>query len=89
MTATTADVGKRFHVVTLPGDLDTDSLVEVFRPDGTTSLGGPSNDNNFHEDWFSDPIPIAGDYYVKIENSPFVSAFDPNASHYDLLVTVE
>ena len=79
----------RFHVVTQPGDAYTDTWVEVFRGDTTTSLGGPSDDNGGHEDWFSDAIPAVGDYYVKVYNSRYVTVFNAAYRHYDLLVTLE
>lgn len=89
VTATAADVGKRFHVKTQPGDATTDTVLEVFMPDGTTSLGGESDDFGLHEDHFSTAIPMVGDYYVKVTFSSFVSTFDATESHYELLVTAE
>jgi len=83
------DMGKRLHVVTLPGDTGTDTVVEVFRADGTTSLGGPSSDARVHEDHFSAPIPVAGEYFVKVTMSTDVVSYDPARSRYELLVTVE
>jgi len=69
-TATTNDVGKKFHVQTVPGDPKTDTVVDVFKSDGTTSLGGPSDDKGYHENFVSDAIPAAGVYYIKIYASP-------------------
>ena len=74
VTATAADVGKALHVITMPGDPQTDTLVEVFQSDGTTSLGGPSGDAAYHENWLSSALPSAGTYYVKISASPFYSS---------------
>jgi len=74
VTATGADVGKALHVISMPGDPQTDTLVEVFQSDGTTSLGGPSDDAGFHENWLSSALPSAGTYYVKISASPFYSS---------------
>lgn len=66
-----ADVGKVVHVETLPGNDDTDTVVEVYG--GTcaalTSLGGPSDDIYAHEDWLSTPITQAGKVYVKVSYS--------------------
>lgn len=69
-TATGADVGKVVHVVTTPGDPSTDTFVDVFADDCTTSLGGPGDDDDFHSDFKSSPIPAAGKYFVKVTNSP-------------------
>lgn len=89
VSATAADTGKRLHVVTKPGDLDTDTVVEVFEGDGTTSFGGESDDLDLHEDHFSPVISGPGDYYVKVSLSPAVATYDPAESHYDLLITLE
>jgi len=85
ITATDADVGLSVHVVTAPGDDDTDTVVEVFADDCVTSLGGPSDDAFYHEDWFSDVIPAAGDYYVRVSYSSFGFA----SSNYEVTVTIE
>lgn len=88
VSASQADVGKRFHVITAPGDDYADPVVEVFSSDGTTSLGGKADDD-YHEDHFSTAIPAPGDYFVKVSVSPFVTSWDPADSHYELLITVE
>jgi len=88
VSASALDVGKRFHVVTQPGDDRTDTVVQLFRTDGTTPLG-PQSDNGYHEDTFSNAIPAAGDYFVKVSMSTAVATYNSNESHYDLLVTVE
>lgn len=66
-----ADIGKSVHVVTAPGDSNTDTVVEVF--EGTcaapVSLGGPSSDFFYHEDWTSSPLTQAGLVYVKVSYS--------------------
>jgi hypothetical protein len=69
-TALAADVGKSFHVQTIAGDPKTDTIVDVFATDTTTSLGGPSADTGYHEDFVSSPITAAGVYYVKFAASP-------------------
>lgn len=68
---TAADVGKQIHVVTSPGDADTDTYVELFGGAcaAPTSLG-TSSDAAYHEDFLSDPIAAVGIYYVKVSNSP-------------------
>lgn len=88
LTATAGDVGKSIHVVTMPGDADCDPVVDVFESDGVTSLGGPSDDANYHEDFTSTPITAAGIYYVNIYASSggYFSASSPN---YVALITLE
>ncbi len=86
VTAAAGDVGKSIRVITMPGDPQTDTLVEVFAGDGTTSLGGPSDDANYHENWLSTPISTAGKYYVKITASPFYSS---SQTKYQALVRFE
>jgi hypothetical protein len=70
ITATGADVGKVVHVVTTAGDPNTDTFVDVFAADCTTSLGGPGDDSDFHSDFSSTPIQAPGTYFVKVTNSP-------------------
>lgn len=64
-------VGKKVRVVTSAGDVDTNTVVEVFQGEciGATSLGGPSDDANFHEDWLSTAITKPGRIYVKVSYS--------------------
>lgn len=65
------DVGKVVHVVTSAGQNNTDTVVEVFGGTcaGLTSLGGPSDDFGYHEDWLSTPITQSGSVYVKVTYS--------------------
>ena len=67
-----ADVGKSVHVVTSPGEDNTDTVVEVFEGmcPSLTSLGGPSTDIFYHEDWVSSPMTQPGLVYVKVSYSP-------------------
>lgn len=68
-TATAAMVGKKVHVITLPGDPRTDTLVDVMTgTNGNTSLG-ESDDLNYHEDFVSSPITAAGTVWVEISAS--------------------
>jgi hypothetical protein len=90
ITASAADVAKAIHVLTKPGDDDTDTLVEVFSGDcaNLSPLGEASSDLDYHEDHLSKPIGAAGTYYVKVSHSPFPFA----GSLYDLdieLLTAE
>lgn len=71
LPVTAADVGKKVHVVTSPGQSNTDTVVEVF--EGTcaalTSMGGPSTDAQYYDNWFSTPITQTGNVYVKVSYS--------------------
>ena len=81
--AALGDVNKSFRVRTVAGQPQTDPVVEVFFINGTTTLGGESDDNNYHEDWLSDPIPAPGTYLIKVTASSF---FSPTQDQYSLFV---
>lgn len=83
-TAAAGDVGKKVHVITQPGDAKTDTQVEVFA--GATTLRGPSDDNDYHEDWLSNAITAAGPISTKIYAS---SMFDETYKAYDALIYLE
>lgn len=83
-TATDEDIGKVVKVKTQPGDPQTDTVVEVFESDCTTSLG-QSPDVNYHEQLTSAPITAAGDYYVKVS----YSTFGYTTPNYELVVSLE
>jgi hypothetical protein len=84
-TVTANDVGKRVRVIT-NGDPLTDALVEVLG--GTTAanavtLGGPSDDLDFQEDWTSDVIPAGTTkIFVKVSASQ-AGFFDPAHNTYE------
>jgi len=84
------DAGKRLHVTTLPGDAQTDTVVDAFEVQGasSTSLGGPSDDNGYHEDFqFSDTaIKNATSYTVQIFAS---DVFKDTQKRYDALIFLE
>ncbi len=88
-TAGPGDVSLSVHVTTSPGDAFTDTVVEVFEGtdcDNLTSLGGPSADDDYHEDYYSDPLGEEGTYWVKVshtEQYPF------SESEYRLTVALE
>jgi hypothetical protein len=84
-----ADVGKRLHVRTLPGDPMTNLAVEVILPDGITSFTGVQDHTNSYEDVLTNPLPMAGTYFVKITMSTQVISYDASQSHYEVLVTLE
>jgi hypothetical protein len=84
-TAAAGDVNKVVHVVTYPGDPLTDTIVDVQDSSGT-SLGGPSADSTYHEDFTSSAIPKAGDYYVQIAASPY---FNPAHGTFGAWIKLE
>lgn len=94
-TITAADIGKKVHVLT-SGDPLTDSLVEVFTSSSlsaNSSLGGPSDDLDFGENFVSTPIvtvPAAPNnkIFVKISASQ-AGFFDPTHNAYDAGVFLE
>lgn len=63
--------GKIVHVITSAGDAETDTVVEVFASNCTTSLGGPSSDNGYHENFKSTAITAAGKHFVRVKASTF------------------
>lgn len=88
VTVGASEVGKSFHVVTSPGDPYTDPVVDVQTAAGV-SMGGPSDDSGLHEDFKSTPITAAGDYFIKVFNSTYVTTYSASSSHYTLAITVE
>ena len=79
------DVGKKVRVRTLPGDAQTDTRVEVLA--GATSLGGPSGDGGYHENFLTPmAISAAGPISTKIYASPMFSA---TQTRYDALIYLE
>ncbi|MDI1446108.1 hypothetical protein [Polyangium sp. 6x1] len=78
------DVGKVLHVVTSPGEAQTDTVIEVVGSDCTTSLG-VSEDSNYHEDFTSDPITAPGKYFIKVTNS----TYGYSGALYNLSITLE
>ena len=87
--AVTVPVGKKIHVITLPGDPGTDTLVDIYGPNNATTLfGSESSDSDFHEDLTSPAATVAGTYYVKISASQ-AGYFDPAHNAYLAVVTLE
>lgn len=76
---------KVIHVITEPGDEKTDTVLEVFA--GCTTSLGVSADNDYHEDFISDPITddAGGKYYVKVTNS----TFGYSGKLYNLSIAIE
>jgi hypothetical protein len=57
----------------------------VFAADCTTSLGGPSPDFAYHEDFTSSALAVAGDVYVKVS----LSAEASDGGTYELTIALE
>lgn len=86
-TSGTADSGKKVRVRTLAGDPQTDTIVDVLNAAGTTSLGGPSGDTGYHENFLSSAIANSTAYTVQIAGSPEWA--DDTQTHYDALIYLE
>ncbi|MBA3540472.1 MAG: hypothetical protein H0T79_12755, partial [Deltaproteobacteria bacterium] len=82
-----SDIGKRIHVITTSNDPRTDTFVDVLGPT-MTSLGGPSSDANFHEDFLSTPITAAGTHYIALSASQTIF-FDPAHKDYVAAIFLE
>jgi hypothetical protein len=67
-TAADATAPKKLRIQTVPGDAKTDTVVEIFKSDGTTTVGGPSDDADYGEDW-AQALPAAGTYFIKVSAS--------------------
>jgi len=85
VNVTADDIGKRLHMVTLPGDDFTDTVVQAYGSDCETALGDASSDSGYHEDHFSDTITAEGVHWIRVWNSTWGYA-EPN---YELLVLIE
>lgn len=84
ITIAAGDVGKALHIVTMDDIGGTDTVVEVFGTDGTTTVGGPSDDLDVHEDWTTPALAAPGTYYVKISAS--VDYYDPMYQGYEAII---
>jgi hypothetical protein len=89
ITVTAADVGKKIRVLTTGNDPETDTVVELFRANGTTpvAFGAASSDQGYHEDHTSPAITVAGKYWVKITASQ--DFFVPAHNTYAAAIWVE
>ena len=89
LTVTAADVGKKIRVVTMGSDPQTDTVVELFRANGTTpvAFGPASVDENYHENHLSPVIATAGKYWVKITASQ--GYFVPAHNVYTAAIWIE
>jgi hypothetical protein len=86
-TAAAGDIGKQVHVSTV-GDSATDTVVDILGADGTTSMGGPSSDQQFYEDLLSTPIAAAGTIYVKVYPSSS-SSYDPKHHTWQAVIRLK
>lgn len=80
------DVGKKITVVT-GGKSQADPVIQIFAPDGTTSLGGPK-DTAYFDRLTSAATTQAGTHYVKISSSDFGPTV-PNDSDYSVVIALE
>ncbi len=80
------DVGKKITVVT-GGISQADPVIEIFGPNGTTSLGGPE-DNAYFDRLTSDATTQAGAHYVKITSSDYGPTV-PSDSDYSVVIGLE
>lgn len=64
---------KRVHVITAPGDAETDTLVEIYAANGTTLLG-EGDDAGYHEDVVSEPLGSNNTFFVKVSPSSYWDA---------------
>lgn len=81
--------GKKIHVITYASDPNTDTAVDVFASDGTTSLGGPSDNNSqvdLSEDFTSTATTTAGTYYVAVTAG---ASFDATSKTYGIIIRLE
>lgn len=85
VTIGAGDANKKLRIRTLGGDPKTDTVVQLFQSDGTTSVAGPSNDQDYHENLLS-PALAAGTYCVKISASP---SFVATANAYQAVLRLE
>jgi hypothetical protein len=86
VTIEAADAGRTLTVGTYGGDYFTDTVIEVFGPDGTTSLGR-SLDAVYLD---SVDVPSAaggGTHYIKLSYSSY--GFDPSQTRYRAIVKLE
>lgn len=81
-----ADVGKAITVVS-GGKSQADPVIEIFAPDGTTSLGGPE-DGAYFDRLTSDATTQAGTHFVKITSSGYGPTV-PGDSAHSLVIALE
>lgn len=80
------DVGKKITAVT-GGISQADPVIEIFGPDGTTSLGGPE-DGAYFDRLTSEATTQAGAHYVKITSSDYGPTV-PSDSDYSVVIGLE
>ncbi|MBI5478196.1 MAG: hypothetical protein HY906_05030 [Deltaproteobacteria bacterium] len=103
VTVAAADVGKRLHVVTSVTGLtgqDTDTAVQVWHGHTCTTLNSfgyldaqydswASEPTSYQEDFFSNSLYEAGDYYVQITPGYSYGTSDAPGTQYYLKITLE
>lgn len=79
-----AGSSKTIHAFTYGDDALTDTWIQLLASNGTSVLG-QSDDQGFHEDFYSDAMG-PGTYYLKVFPSDY---FDPSHSGYSVAITLE
>ena len=70
ITIAAGDVGKKFSVATYAGAPRTDTLITIYDP-SNAEFAVSEDETTYHETLLSDPITVAGTYYVVISASAF------------------
>lgn len=81
------NVGKKLRVITAGGDANTDTVIELFKADGTTAIG-EATDDNYHETFVSPALTEAANVLVKISYSK-QSKWSNQAARYKMAVRFE
>lgn len=81
------DAGKKVRIRTLPGDDFTDTRVDLQLATNNSTVGGPSSDSGYHENFLSAVIAATTGYQVRIYASPEWA--DDTQTHYDALIYLE
>lgn len=81
----TVAAGKGLHIATTAGDAQTDTVITVYKADGTTVVGDPSDDSVYLDSLDVASTDLgAGTYYVVITVSSL--GLFPGADHYGLAI---
>lgn len=86
VTVSAANASKKLRVITAGGDANTDTVVEVFKDDGTTVVV-KKTDDNYHENVLSGAL-TEGTYLVKVSAST-ESQWASSKSKYQLALRFE
>ncbi len=89
--AVTVAVGKTITVYTTAGDAGTtDTVINIYKPDGTTVFAGPSADGDYAEILNAPAATVAGTYYVAITPSPGgLFGYFPMNDPYNAIISIQ